>query len=185
MALTGRVVLMLLGGLIAVAVSPTMVTVRMWWLVGVLLVAADLALAVSPKRLAWQRQPSAPVRLHQEATSVLSVHNTANRPVRGVLRDAWQPSAGAVRERHPLRLDAGQRAEVTTALIPTRRGRRDTDQVTVRSYGPLGLAARQRSIPVPGSLTVLPPFPSRRHLPRLLAVLRLSLIHISEPTRPY
>ncbi len=172
MAVTGRVVILLLGGLIAVAVSPSMVTVRLWWLVVVLLVALDVALAVSPKRLSWQRLPSTPVRLHQDATSVLSVHNTANRTVRGVLRDAWQPSAGAVRERHPLRLSAGQRAELTTRLIPTRRGRRDTDQVTVRSLGPLGLAGRQRSIPVPGTLTVLPPFPSRRHLPRLLAVLR-------------
>jgi uncharacterized protein (DUF58 family) len=44
--------------------------------------------------------------------------------------------------------------------------------VTVRSVGPLGLAARQRSVAVPGQVRVLPPFGSRRHLPSRLARLR-------------
>jgi uncharacterized protein (DUF58 family) len=43
---------------------------------------------------------------------------------------------------------------------------------TFRSYGPLGLAARQLSRPAPWSLRVLPAFPSRRHLPGKLARLR-------------
>ena len=38
--------------------------------------------------------------------------------------------------------------------------------------GPLGIAARQRSIDVPGRLRALPPFDSRRHLPSRLATLR-------------
>ena len=38
--------------------------------------------------------------------------------------------------------------------------------MTVRSVGPLGLAARQRRSQVPGVLRSLPPFASRRHLPR-------------------
>jgi uncharacterized protein (DUF58 family) len=42
----------------------------------------------------------------------------------------------------------------------------------VRSVGPLGLAARQASITVPGRLRVLPEFASRRHLPSRLARLR-------------
>jgi uncharacterized protein (DUF58 family) len=44
--------------------------------------------------------------------------------------------------------------------------------VTVRSLGPLGLAARQVSLPVPGRVRVLPAFASRRHLPGKLARLR-------------
>jgi uncharacterized protein (DUF58 family) len=44
--------------------------------------------------------------------------------------------------------------------------------VTVRSSGPLGLAARQRSLQAPWRLRALPPFASRRHLPSRLARLR-------------
>jgi len=44
--------------------------------------------------------------------------------------------------------------------------------VTVRSYGPLGLAARQGTHRVPWTVRVLPPFHSRRHLPSRLAKLR-------------
>jgi uncharacterized protein (DUF58 family) len=44
--------------------------------------------------------------------------------------------------------------------------------VTARSIGPLGLAGRQGSRPVPGQLRVLPPFLARKHLPSRLAKLR-------------
>ncbi len=57
-------------------------------------------------------------------------------------------------------------------MRPTRRGDRLAARVTVRSLGPLGLAARQGSHEVPWRLRVLPPFTSRRHLPSRLARLR-------------
>jgi uncharacterized protein (DUF58 family) len=44
--------------------------------------------------------------------------------------------------------------------------------VTLRAVGPLGLAGRQRTLPCPGVLRVLPPFHSRRHLPSKLRKLR-------------
>jgi uncharacterized protein (DUF58 family) len=44
--------------------------------------------------------------------------------------------------------------------------------VTVRSIGPLGLAARQGKHQVPWTVRVLPPFRSRRHLPEKLSRLR-------------
>src|SRR4029077_2654196 len=44
--------------------------------------------------------------------------------------------------------------------------------VTLRLAGPLGIAARQRTRPVPWSVQVLPPFASRRFLPEKLARLR-------------
>jgi uncharacterized protein (DUF58 family) len=44
--------------------------------------------------------------------------------------------------------------------------------VTIRSYGPLGLAARQRRVDVAGALVVLPAFGSRRFLPEKLSRLR-------------
>jgi uncharacterized protein (DUF58 family) len=100
------------------------------------------------------------------------VEHTGRRRLRGVLRDAWQPSAGAGQDRHRLRLRPDERARLRTLLQPTRRGDRLADRVTVRTLGPLGVAGRQRSLVVPGRLRVLPPFTSRKHLPSRLARLR-------------
>jgi uncharacterized protein (DUF58 family) len=57
-------------------------------------------------------------------------------------------------------------------LRPVRRGDRQPDRVTIRSVGPLGVAARQGSHRVPWTVRALPPFHSRRHLPPLLDRLR-------------
>ncbi|MGH4019779.1 MAG: DUF58 domain-containing protein, partial [Pseudonocardiaceae bacterium] len=89
-----------------------------------------------------------------------------------VLRDAWPPSAGATQTRHRLWIPAGERRRVTVLLRPTRRGDRRAHRVTVRSVGPLGLAARQGSHEVAWVLRALPPFTSRKHLPAKLARLR-------------
>ena len=55
-----------------------------------------------------------------------------------------------------LTVRGGGRIALVTPLTPSRRGDRQADRVTVRSGGPLGLAARQRSFPVEGVI------PSRR-----------------------
>jgi uncharacterized protein (DUF58 family) len=89
-----------------------------------------------------------------------------------VLRDAWSPSAGADPTRHALAVAPGERQRCTVVLRPTRRGDRRPVRVTVRSVGPLGLAARQSAHDVPWSVRALPPFTSRRHLPARLARLR-------------
>ena len=73
---------------------------------------------------------------------------------------------------HQLDVPPHERVRLTTQLVPTRRGDRLADRVTVRVLGPLGLAARQRSVAVPGSIRALHAFPSRKHLPSRLAVLR-------------
>ncbi len=172
MALTLRTVWLALLGLVPVAVWPTGDTVRLWWLATVLLIGLDLLLAPSPRRLHLSRSAPTQVRLGQTTRSTLLVSNPSGRGIRGNLRDAWPPSAGAARERHTLRVPAGERVRLTTALTPTRRGDRSADQVTVRSLGPLGLAARQRSFTLEGSLRALHPFPARKHLPSRLAVLR-------------
>jgi uncharacterized protein (DUF58 family) len=100
------------------------------------------------------------------------ITNTGRRRLRGVLRDAWQPSAGAREPRHRIDLPAGESCRLTTRLVPTRRGDRLVDTVTLRSLGPLAVAGRQTSLPAPGVVRVLPPFTSRRHLPGKLARLR-------------
>ncbi|MEJ2577704.1 MAG: DUF58 domain-containing protein [Kineosporiaceae bacterium] len=172
MALTGRAALFALLGVIPVALVPGWATLLGWAGLLVAGIAADLLLAGSPKALRIEREPLPPVRLGEPAAAAMAVANTGTRKLRGVLRDAWQPSAGARRPRHPLLLPAGQRTRLVTELHPTRRGDRQVDGVTVRSVGPFGLAARQTTLPVPGRLRVLPPFNSRKHLPSKLAQLR-------------
>jgi uncharacterized protein (DUF58 family) len=171
-ALTGRVPLLLLLGLVPVVLAPGLLTVRLWWLVTVVLVGVDALLALSPRRLTITREPVRPVRLGLGGTSSLLLTNPASRRLRAVVRDAWQPSAGARGERHTVRLRGGERTRVTTVLHPTRRGDRQADRVTIRSLGPLGLAGRQRSVEVAGTIRALPPFTSRKHLPSRLALLR-------------
>jgi len=143
-----------------------------WLLVVTILTAIDLAVAGSPRALRFERTAPARARLGETVETELLVTNTGRRPVRGVLRDAWQPSAGARPTRQPLRLPPRERRRLRTTLTPVRRGERRAAQVTVRSYGPLRLAARQASIRVPGAVRVLPPFASRKHLPSRLARLR-------------
>ncbi len=172
MAITRRCVLLAVLGVVPIAVWPVGATVRWWVLLLVALVALDVALASRPGMLHIVRDRAGQVRLGERTVTSLLVTNTSRRGVRGLLRDAWPPSAGAVDPVHPLRVAPGERVRLTTTLVPTRRGDRVADRVTVRLIGPLGLAARQTSRPVPGSVRVLHAFPSRRHLPSRLAVLR-------------
>ncbi|MFW5469329.1 DUF58 domain-containing protein [Knoellia sp. CPCC 206435] len=172
MALTARALWLLLLGVVPVVLRPAASTVWLWLLLWVVVVGVDAWLAPRPRSLHLERELPTSVRLGESVRSSLLVTNPGTRRAAGLLRDAWPPSAGAELTRHPLRLAAGERTRLTTTLTPTRRGDRQADRVTVRLRGPLGVAARQASLPVPGRVRVLHPFPSRRHIPSRLAVLR-------------
>lgn len=172
MAISWRVPALLMLGLPAVWLRPQQSTVWIWVISVALLVAIDAVVATAPALLRLHRRPLPGVRLHEPTQTVLEAENTSSRRVLAEVRDAWQPSAGASGNRHRVRLAAGDRDRLTTELLPTRRGDLVTAGVTVRSWGPLGLAARQRTGQVPGVLRALPPFESRKHLPSRLARLR-------------
>ncbi|MEV6305389.1 DUF58 domain-containing protein [Actinoplanes sp. NPDC051861] len=141
--------------------------------------AADFAVAGPLTRLKLRRDGDRTVWLGATATVTLTLVNTAKRPVRLQVRDSWVPSAGAWPQRHDLWLGRGSTRQVTTTLNPVRHGDRPAVRVTLRSYGPLGLAYRQRrrswndSVTPPWTLRVLPRFPSRRILPEKLARMRV------------
>ncbi len=159
MALTGRAALLALAGVVPVALAPGWTTLLGWARLVLLLVVVDLVVAGSPRALRVHREaPGAAVRLGERLQVALVVENTGRRRVRGRLRDGWPPSAGDTTRRHPLDVPAGQQRRVTTTLHPTRRGDRRVELLTVRSAGPLGLAARQASLPAPGAVRVLPAF---------------------------
>ncbi len=172
MALTGRAPALLVLGLIAVVLQPSMTTVRIWWLVTACAIGLDLLLSMSPGKLVISRDRVGQVRLGVTGSTTVWLANPTGRRLHGFVRDAWQPSAGAAGGRHTVTVRGGERVALKTSLTPTRRGDRLADRVTVRSVGPLGLAARQRSFTVPGAIRALPPFTSRKHLPSRLAVLR-------------
>jgi len=177
MAVTGRLALLVaLGALVVGLLVPS--------LLGVLVVSGALALLavvdalaavpVGSLHLDREQDPdrATTLRLGTSLEVALRVANPGRRRARLVLRDAWEPSAGAVPARHRLVVPAGERRRVVTTLTPTRRGDRDAVRVTLRSLGPLGLAARQGGRAVPARVRVLPPFGSRRHLPSRLARMR-------------
>ncbi len=172
MAISGRVPLLLVLGLVAVLLRPQGSTVALWLLAVVLVVALDLALAPSPRGAGLLRGKPGTVRLGDPATSALTVTNRGTRSLALQVRDAWQPSAGARDNRFKLRLAPEDRQVLHTPLLPRRRGDLRADGVTVRSWGPLHLAAKQRTYAVPGTVRALPPFESRKHLPSRLAQLR-------------
>lgn len=172
MTITSRVPLLLLLGVLPVVLRPAMGTVWTWLLLVAAVTTLDWLLAPRPATLEISRRPPGTVRMGTPATSRLTLAATTRRTVRGVVRDAWQPSAGATGNRHRLLLRPGSRAVLTTALLPVRRGDLRAVGVTVRLPGPLGLAARQATLDVPGTVRSLPAFDSRKHLPSRLARLR-------------
>ncbi|MFF4782759.1 DUF58 domain-containing protein [Streptomyces griseorubiginosus] len=139
--------------------------------------ACDFALAAPVRRLGLTRSGDTSARLGETADVTLTVTNPSGRPLRAHIRDAWppsswQPGTEVEASRHHLTVPAGERRRVTTRLRPTRRGDRQADRVTIRSYGPLRLFSRQGTHKVPWTVRVLPPFTSRKHLPSKLARLR-------------
>ncbi|MEU6707467.1 DUF58 domain-containing protein [Streptomyces wuyuanensis] len=178
MALTGRAALIAALGSVPVGILEPSWT-------GILAVNAplsvailcDYALAAPVRSLQFTRTGDTSVRLGESAEVQLTVTNTSARRLRARLRDAWPPSSWLpgteqAASRHTVTVPAGERRRLSTVLRPTRRGDRHAELVTVRSYGPLGLAARQGSHRVPWTVRVLPPFTSRKHLPARLARLR-------------
>jgi uncharacterized protein (DUF58 family) len=173
-AITGRAGLLalLLTAAVLVASSPG-VTLAVVNGALVLLVAADVLLAGSPRRLTLTRDLPRSGRLGEPLEATLIVANGSSRRIHALIRDAWPPSAGLRPPSATVTIPAGERVRLPQRFVPTRRGDRAPVTATIRSYGPLRLGARQRSVTVPGSIRVQPAFPSRKLLPEKLSRLRV------------
>ncbi len=173
MVLTGRTGVLALLCVLPIALSPTPAASFVLLLVLLsIAVLVDVGLAARPVRLRYDRLPNDSVRLGELVSLGLLIRNDGRRRFRGQVRDAWAPSAQAEPPTHAVDIAPGRVQRVDTWLRPVRRGDQRSASVTARSIGPLGLAGRQRSRPVPGRVRVLPPFLSRKHLPSRLARLR-------------
>jgi uncharacterized protein (DUF58 family) len=171
-ALSGRAAAVAVAGVLVVLAVRSLATVAV--IDGLLLagIFLDVALAAPVRALRVSRDGDTRVRLGEPATVTTVIENTSARPLRAQLRDAWPPSARASTGQASLRLPAGGRGKVTVTVAPARHGDCVSERVTIRSFGPLGLAARQRGQRVPWTVRALPPFHSRRYLPGKLAQLR-------------
>lgn len=172
MAVTGRAALVaLIATLAALALRTTAGLLLVDAVIAVAIIT-DVARAASVSKLGIARSGDTRIRLGQHGTVTLTITNPGRRALRGVLRDAWQPSLHAS-GRAKLTVPPGGRVAVATTMTPVRRGDKTAGPVTIRSLGPLGLAGRQGSRQLPWTVRVLPPFLSQRHLPEKLASLRL------------
>ncbi|WP_105566896.1 DUF58 domain-containing protein [Microbacterium halophytorum] len=167
---------------VAVGVAPVLLlttaganpwlTAGLWVLLCAALACADALLAADPARLVVSRSAPARVKLGDPATALVRFGNPTGRRVRASVRDGWQPTAGAPAARSRIDVPPGESRTVRVPLLPRRRGELRTAFVALRVAGPLGIGGRQRTIPAPGSIRVLPPFRARRHLASRVALLR-------------
>lgn len=177
MFVTGRLAVALAVGLIPLVIAglagyPAYAVLGAWIGLCLLLVAADVALAASPRSVTVSRRLPRRVRIGEPVPVSVAVHNHGTKLLNAVIRDAWQPTAGAPTDRQRLLLPPGERGRVAIPLLPRRRGELVSEFVMIRSRGPLGIAGRQARHSVRGSIRVLPAFSSRKHLPSRLARLR-------------
>lgn len=163
---------------LALVAVVAVVALQSWWavlgatLVVVGLIVVDIVLCPSPGAVRIRRGGDTSVRLGETADTWLLATNGGKRRLRGSVRTAWPPSAGARNPVTTVDIPVGQRRRVTTRLVPTRRGDRHSGPVVIRAFGPLRLAGRQYAHRVGWRLRALPPFNSRKHLPSRLARLR-------------
>lgn len=177
MYVTGRLPLAIALGalpvmLLAVAGLEPWLTMLAWIVVCCVVAVVDAALAADPRQVTVTRTIPKRASLGSSVSTELRVRNDGNRTLRGRVRDAWQPTAGAPATRYLVTIPPGESRAVTVPLLPRRRGELASAFVVLRAGGPLGFAGRQGRVDSRGALRVLPPFHSRRHLPSRLARLR-------------
>ena len=116
-----------------------------WWWGSVLLVAVaalDLALALGPGRLEVGRDLPSQVALGATSRSALVVRNPTARRARLAVADELSPSLRADTRRWRVVVPGRSEARIDTRIRPGRRGAFQPAKVTLRSIGPLGLAAQ-------------------------------------------
>jgi uncharacterized protein (DUF58 family) len=126
-----------------------------------LLLVVDAALAPTAESLGVQRLLPDVLPLGGQGTVTWELRNPARFPTVVRLADELVPSLQPGSRRARMLVGARRRATASTAIEPTRRGRFDVRRLTVRTTGPFGLGARQRTLDVPATLRVYPSFRSR------------------------
>src|SRR6478609_4016938 len=112
-AISGRLVLLAAAGLAPVLLFPRWLTVLAVLVVLGALVLVDVLLAAGLQQVLVERSAPANVTLGGTADAVLTLHNRGSRRLRAVVRDGWQPSAGAENPVQAAEVPAGERRRVS------------------------------------------------------------------------
>jgi uncharacterized protein (DUF58 family) len=136
---------------------------------GVLVLAglADLAFA-SGRRIDLERQAAAIFSVGRPNLVTLVLRNRGWRRLRGVVADDPLEACDAVGNPGRFELASHGTATVRYEIVPSRRGRRTFDAVSVRYASPFGLVARQERVHLPAEVDVYPDV----HAARALELLR-------------
>ncbi len=160
----------------AVAVPIGIAQVDRWWISGLVLAViaalavADLLAAVSPRDIEVERSFPSTLTVGQEAEIGWRVSNVSTRTTNVTVADAIWPSFEASRRSASIRLEPRRRHRFGAHIAPTRRGRFPFGAVAVRTVGPLGLMARQANHLIPGTIAVMPAYPSRELMSKRLRI---------------
>ncbi|MFJ4224677.1 DUF58 domain-containing protein [Microbacterium sp. NPDC089695] len=177
MFVTGRLAIAVAVGVVPIVLSglagfPPYAALGIWVALCAALVGLDVLLAPSPRTVVVSRRVPTRARLGELVPVSVALQNNGSRTLHALIRDAWQPTAGAGDARRRLDVPPGERRRIEIPLLPRRRGELVSQFVMIRSRGPLGVAGRQARHRVRGAVRVLPAFSSRKHLPSRLARLR-------------
>lgn len=156
--------------LIAVALAALLLPMPPWLVAAAgaalfaALVVADVVTAPSPSALAIRRRAPGVLRLHRPAEVTVSLQNPTDRPLAVSVHDAALPSLQRTPRRHHDTIEPRGRLNLEARIQPTRRGRFSLGPVTVRTAGRFGLAGRQATVAVGGSLKVYPALRGREEV---------------------
>jgi uncharacterized protein (DUF58 family) len=144
------------------ALRPSLVAVDAALALAVLL---DLAFAVgSNRRIDVERQAAAIFSVGRPNQVALHLRSRSGRWLRGVVADDPLPDCAEAGNPAPFDLPGHGRATARYEVVPSRRGSRDFDAVTVRYTSPLGLVARQERTHLPAVVDVYPDVHAARSL---------------------
>lgn len=153
-----------------VAVAAALLQIPPWAvlavIVGVLgaVFAIEVRAAPAPGRLSPVLESRESVEMGQDVEVGLRVRNPTNRALHVALRAAAPPSLGRRPDRIRTDLAPATAHRFELRVTPGRRGLVHLGPVTVRTYGPWGLAGRQATLPVRHRFKVYPPLPGRREV---------------------
>ncbi len=128
----------------------------------VLLVVAlfDWLAAYSPEKVNVERQFPTAVSLGKTDTLQwqFSLAGDAPRSTRVAVAEEFAPSLNPEEDRFSFSLEPTKVTRISTTITPQRRGKFTFEQITVRTFGPLGLIAKQHSFVEPTSIKIVPVF---------------------------
>ena len=166
--------LALLVALLAVPIA--LVGAERWGVLAVALVAvsiaaaADFFMATPPDAFEVAREFPPTLTVGERSEVSWLTANTSDRAARVTVADSLWPSFQASRRRSTFTVEALRRHRFGARVEPSRRGRFPLGAITVRTFGPLRLMARQQTRDLPGSLAVMPAYPSRDQMRTRLRV---------------